>query len=52
MPVAMSHKGYSNKAKSGANALRARLHQEAERAKRERAQPRVKKARKRRDPKT
>jgi hypothetical protein len=48
----MSHKGYSNKAKSGANAVGARLRQEAERAKRERAQPRVKKASKRPDPKT
>jgi len=32
----MAHKGYSNKAKSGAHAATARLRQAAERAKRER----------------
>jgi hypothetical protein len=42
----MAHKGYSNKAKSGAHAAAARMRQAAERAKRERAtqRPRVARA--------
>ena len=35
----MAHKGYSNKAKSGAHANPARLRQAAERAKHERLRP-------------